>query len=154
MTDTVLAQRDRAEMRRSAEEAKNVVLRPSQVERYLNPPRNTAYPLEYAITPRAQRVFAGATIITVKETITCIRLNDIDPRRSFRAFLERIGEKNKCREPAELLARLRNLLIKKHALLGVGRFPMSAAGEFLVSSKPALICEARIRNPENLPDSD
>jgi SAM-dependent methyltransferase len=48
MTNTVLAQRDRAEIRRSAEEAKNVVLWPSQVERYLNPPRNTAYPLEYA----------------------------------------------------------------------------------------------------------
>jgi SAM-dependent methyltransferase len=48
MTNPQLAERDRAEILRSAEEARQAVLTPSQVERYLDPPPNTPYPLEYA----------------------------------------------------------------------------------------------------------
>jgi SAM-dependent methyltransferase len=40
--------RERDEIERSAAEAKETVLRPAEVERYLNPPADTAYPLEYA----------------------------------------------------------------------------------------------------------
>jgi SAM-dependent methyltransferase len=46
-----LAERDREEIRRSAEEARNFLLVPftrSQIERYLDPPANTPYGLEYA----------------------------------------------------------------------------------------------------------
>jgi len=49
--DPRLAERDRAEVLRSADEARKMVVPPvnrTQVERYLNPPSNTAYPLEYA----------------------------------------------------------------------------------------------------------
>ncbi len=48
MTNSQLTERDREEIRRSAEEASKVVLKPADVERYLNPPANTAYALEYA----------------------------------------------------------------------------------------------------------
>lgn len=50
MTNPELVERDRAELLRSAEEAKNVILTPCEVERYLNPPLNSAYPLEYAFS--------------------------------------------------------------------------------------------------------
>ena len=43
-----LAERDVSEMRRSAEEARAATLRAAQVERYLSPPPDTAYALEYA----------------------------------------------------------------------------------------------------------
>lgn len=46
-----LAQRDQAEIERSADEAAQVKVFPadrSQIERYLNPPSDTAFPLEYA----------------------------------------------------------------------------------------------------------
>jgi len=49
--DPRLLERDRAEVERSAEEAKNLVagpISPAQIERYLNPPADTAYHLEYA----------------------------------------------------------------------------------------------------------
>src|SRR5271154_6088551 len=49
--DARLAERDQEEIRRSAEEARMLVLSPlvrKQVERYINPPANTAFPLEYA----------------------------------------------------------------------------------------------------------
>lgn len=49
--DPRLAERDRAEVERSAEEARKLVIPPldrSQVQRYLNPPADSAYPLEYA----------------------------------------------------------------------------------------------------------
>jgi SAM-dependent methyltransferase len=49
--DKQLEERDRAELLRSAEEARKLVVGavdPVQVERYLNPPAGTAYPLEYA----------------------------------------------------------------------------------------------------------
>jgi SAM-dependent methyltransferase len=48
MTSPQLAERDRAEIRRSAQEARKAALRPAQIERYLNPPPDTAYALEYA----------------------------------------------------------------------------------------------------------
>jgi SAM-dependent methyltransferase len=46
-----LSERDRAEVERSAEEARQITVEPpkrDQVERYLNPPSDTAFPLEYA----------------------------------------------------------------------------------------------------------
>ncbi len=46
-----LAERDRAEIERSAAEAAQINVGPrnrKQVERYLNPPSDTAFPLEYA----------------------------------------------------------------------------------------------------------
>jgi SAM-dependent methyltransferase len=49
--DTQLSERDRAEIERSAEEARKLVVEPVdwvQVERYVNPPSDTPYPLEYA----------------------------------------------------------------------------------------------------------
>jgi len=42
------SERDREEVRRSAEEAGKIILKPAQVERYLDPPSDTAYALEYA----------------------------------------------------------------------------------------------------------
>jgi SAM-dependent methyltransferase len=51
MTDSRLAERDRAEIERSASEASKVVLKPldrAQIDRYLNPPADTIYGLEYA----------------------------------------------------------------------------------------------------------
>jgi ubiquinone/menaquinone biosynthesis C-methylase UbiE len=48
MTRSQLAERDIAEVRRSAEEARSIGLVPSQVKRYLDPPADTAYSLEYA----------------------------------------------------------------------------------------------------------
>jgi len=48
MTSPQLTERDRAEIRRSAQEARKIVLKPADVERYLNPPADTAYALEYA----------------------------------------------------------------------------------------------------------
>jgi ubiquinone/menaquinone biosynthesis C-methylase UbiE len=49
--DKQLEERDRAEVLRSAEEARKLVVEPVdpiQVKRYLDPPADTAYPLEYA----------------------------------------------------------------------------------------------------------
>jgi SAM-dependent methyltransferase len=43
-----LAERDRNEIQRSAEEAAQTALTPVDVERYLNPPADTAYALEYS----------------------------------------------------------------------------------------------------------
>jgi SAM-dependent methyltransferase len=48
MTSPQLADRDQAEIRRSAEEARKVALTPGDVQRYLDPPPDTPYPLEYA----------------------------------------------------------------------------------------------------------
>ena len=48
MTSPQLFERDQEEVRRSTEEAKKTVLRQAEVDRYLKPPSNTAYPLEYA----------------------------------------------------------------------------------------------------------
>jgi len=51
MTDGTLSERDRAEIERSAEEARGIVLRETrraQIDRYLNPPCDTPYGLEYA----------------------------------------------------------------------------------------------------------
>lgn len=51
MTDSRLAERDQAEIERSASEAAKVVLKPldrAQIDRYLNPPADTPYGLEYA----------------------------------------------------------------------------------------------------------
>jgi SAM-dependent methyltransferase len=43
-----LLERDLAEVKRSAEEARKTLLTPCEVDRYLNPPAETIYPLEYA----------------------------------------------------------------------------------------------------------
>src|SRR6201984_3588667 len=51
MTNSQLSERNRAEIERSASEARRGVVRPldrAQVERYLNPPADTPYGLEYA----------------------------------------------------------------------------------------------------------
>jgi len=40
--------RDEAEILRSANEARKIILSPAEVKRYLNPPADTAFPLEYA----------------------------------------------------------------------------------------------------------
>ena len=48
MTTQQLAERDRNEIERSAAEAARTVLTPVDVERYLNPPADTPYPLEFA----------------------------------------------------------------------------------------------------------
>jgi SAM-dependent methyltransferase len=48
MTSGSLSERDRAEIERSAAEAAKVELAPVEVERYLAPPANTPYGLEYA----------------------------------------------------------------------------------------------------------
>ncbi len=51
MTDSRLSERNQAEIERSASEASKVVLKPTQraqIDRYLNPPADTAYGLEYA----------------------------------------------------------------------------------------------------------
>jgi SAM-dependent methyltransferase len=40
--------RDENEVARSASEAKKIIIRPVQLQRYLNPPVNTPFPLEYA----------------------------------------------------------------------------------------------------------
>ena len=48
MTTQHLAARDRNEIERSAAEAAQTVLVPVEVDRYLNPPADTPYPLEYA----------------------------------------------------------------------------------------------------------
>jgi 2-polyprenyl-3-methyl-5-hydroxy-6-metoxy-1,4-benzoquinol methylase len=51
MADSLLSERDQAEIERSAAEARNFVLQPverAQIDRYLNPPADTPYPLEYA----------------------------------------------------------------------------------------------------------
>lgn len=45
---TPLSTRDRLEVERSASEASKIVIKPVEVDRYLNPPANTAFPLEYA----------------------------------------------------------------------------------------------------------
>jgi ubiquinone/menaquinone biosynthesis C-methylase UbiE len=50
-TDSQLSGRNQAEIERSASEAAKIVLRPlerSQIDRYLNPPPDTPYGLEYA----------------------------------------------------------------------------------------------------------
>jgi SAM-dependent methyltransferase len=43
-----LSERARLEVERSASEARKIVLQPVEVDRYLNPPANTPFPLEYA----------------------------------------------------------------------------------------------------------
>jgi SAM-dependent methyltransferase len=43
-----LSERDRAEVERSAAEARKVAVNPVEVDRYLDPPANTPYGLEYA----------------------------------------------------------------------------------------------------------
>lgn len=48
MTLQGLSERDRAEVERSAAEAATVTLTPLEVDRYLNPPADTPYGLEYA----------------------------------------------------------------------------------------------------------
>ncbi len=51
MTDSLLSERNQAEIERSASEASKVVLKPvdrAQIDRYLNPPADTPYGLEYA----------------------------------------------------------------------------------------------------------
>ena len=51
MTDSLLSERNQAEIERSAAEASKVVLKPvdrAQIDRYLNPPADTPYGLEYA----------------------------------------------------------------------------------------------------------
>ena len=51
MMDSRLAERNQAEVERSASEASKVVLKPmerDQIDRYLNPPADTPYGLEYA----------------------------------------------------------------------------------------------------------
>ncbi len=51
MTDSRLSERNQAEIERSASEASKVVLKPldrTQIDRYLNPPADTPYGLEYA----------------------------------------------------------------------------------------------------------
>src|SRR5437899_870917 len=51
MKDCRLSERNQAEIERSAAEARKVVLKPleqAQIDRYLNPPADTPYPLEYA----------------------------------------------------------------------------------------------------------
>jgi len=51
LTNTGLSERNQAEIERSASEASKVVLQPydrSQIDRYMNPPADTAYGLEYA----------------------------------------------------------------------------------------------------------
>src|SRR3979411_2836202 len=51
MTDTRLDERNQAEIERSASEAAKVVFKPSdrvQIERYLDPPEDAPYALEYA----------------------------------------------------------------------------------------------------------
>ncbi len=51
MTDSQLSERNQAEIERSASEAAKVVLKPlerAQVDRYLDPPADTPYALEYA----------------------------------------------------------------------------------------------------------
>jgi len=48
MTLDSLSERDRVEIERSAAEARDVVLQPVDVDRYLNPPAESPYGLEYA----------------------------------------------------------------------------------------------------------
>ena len=51
MPNSQLSERDRAEIERSASEASKIVLQPpdrAQIDRYLNPPADTPYGLEYA----------------------------------------------------------------------------------------------------------
>lgn len=48
MTQQGLSQRDQVEIERSAAEARKAVLAPVDVDRYLDPPADTAYGLEYA----------------------------------------------------------------------------------------------------------
>jgi len=51
MNSNAISERDRAEIERSAEEARRIILAGedrTQIDRYLNPPSNTLYPLEYA----------------------------------------------------------------------------------------------------------
>ena len=51
MTNSQLSERNRAEVERSASEASKVVVKPlprSQIDRYINPPSDTPYGLEYA----------------------------------------------------------------------------------------------------------
>jgi len=51
MADSLLSERDQAEIERSAAEARDYVLKPverAQLDRYLNPPADTPYSLEYA----------------------------------------------------------------------------------------------------------
>jgi SAM-dependent methyltransferase len=43
-----LSEREDVEVERSASEARKIVLKPIDVDRYLNPPPNTPFPLEYA----------------------------------------------------------------------------------------------------------
>ncbi len=47
-TPSALSERDQSEIERSASEARKVVLAPVQIDRYLDPPSNTPYGLEYA----------------------------------------------------------------------------------------------------------
>lgn len=50
---SLLSERDRAEVERSAEEARHITVEPPKrddVERYLNPPSDTAFPLEYSFS--------------------------------------------------------------------------------------------------------
>jgi SAM-dependent methyltransferase len=48
MTQQSLSERDRVEVERSAAEARRVVLAPVEVDRYLDPPADSPYGLEYA----------------------------------------------------------------------------------------------------------
>jgi hypothetical protein len=47
-SENTLLDRDRAEVERSASEARRIVLGQSDIDRYLNPPANTPFGLEYA----------------------------------------------------------------------------------------------------------
>src|SRR5450432_286108 len=82
---------------------------------------------EFLIPTRAKRFSADPTIVAVKQAIPYIRLHNIDPRRPFSPFLERIREKNKCGKPGKILPSFLDLLVKEHSLLRVSRLGVPAA---------------------------
>lgn len=88
MTNPALVERDQAELLRGRDEAKNVILKPCQVERYLKPTRNSAYPLEYAFfllgDARGKRVLdlgcgTGENILPLAARGACVTGLDISP---------------------------------------------------------------------------
>ena len=86
-----LSERDRAEVERSAEEARQIPVEPpkrDQVERYLNPPSDTVFPLEYAFwllgDVRGKTVFdfgcgAGENIVPLVERGARVIGIDVSP---------------------------------------------------------------------------
>ena len=94
MSSAELFERDQSEIRRSAEEAKKLVLTKAEVDRYLSPQPNTPYSLEYAFhllgDANGKKVLdlgcgTGANIIPLAKRGAQVSAIDISPDLIFLA---------------------------------------------------------------------